>query len=420
MTDSRNDITNEQAVLPMDPQENNVCEDEINLIDYFLVLWKYKWFVLLGSILPTLIVGLVLFFMPNRYEITYVYDVQGNVRGDVRDGVRDGISGWDLNEKNFSVFVSSFYSEENSNKIINKLRKNRLNEYGELLSNSNGLLELLKFEPVPSYIDLSKVEITDPEQLEQFRKLTAQLLNVTIIGRSKIGRPKERLIKMASVVRENIEEVMPMYSIQREVINTINEYRAKMGDIEKSRFDIELDLKRNKAVLAKLKEIEVGVLDKTEDNVTLQFDVGSNSEYLPLKYQVQAAESQLIYLEKQIVMNEANYEYYKNLLALNEKLAEELTSNISSYYTIQQFHSYLTELVASYETKELKDYLASYIKGIENRISVSVPVLENPKIYSIAKGTAKKSGIVFVIALMISVFVAFLGEGLKKIQAQVS
>ena len=407
MTDSRNAITNEQPVLPMGPQEKNACEDEINLIDYFLVLWKYKWFVLLGSILPALIVGLALFFTPNRYEITYVYDVRGDVRGD--------ISGWDLNEKNYNIFVSSFYSEENSNKIINKLRENRLNEYAELLSNSNGLLGLVKFEPSPSYINLSKVEITDSEQLEQFRKLTAQLLNVTIVGRFK-----ERLLKIASVVRDDIEEVMPIYSIQREVINTINEYRAKMGNIEKSRFNVELDLKRNKAVFTKLKEIEVGVLDKTEDNVALQFDVGSKSTYLPLGYQIRAAEANIIKLEANIRENAEKYSYYKNLLALNEKLSAELEKSVPSYYTIQQFHSYLTELVASYETKELKDYLASYIKGIENRISVSVPVSENPKMHSISKGTVKKSGLVFVIALMLSAFAAFLSEGLKKNQVQAS
>ncbi len=58
--------------------------------------------------------------------------------------------------------------------------------------------------------------------------------------------------------------------------------------------------------------------------------------------------------------------------------------------------------------------MASYIKKIENRISVSAPVSKNPKIYSIAKGTIKKSAIVFAIASMLSVFAAFLLEGFKQ------
>jgi len=62
----------------------------------------------------------------------------------------------------------------------------------------------------------------------------------------------------------------------------------------------------------------------------------------------------------------------------------------------------------------LKGYLNSYIKRIKNGISVSAPVSENPKISSIAKGTAKKSTIVFAVALMMSVFAAFLLEGFKQ------
>ncbi len=125
-------------------------------------------------------------------------------------------------------------------------------------------------------------------------------------------------------------------------------------------------------------------------------------------------------LQGQINANTANYKYFEDLLALTERLAEELKSNISSYYTIQQYRSFLIKLIGDYEAEELKDDLASYIKKIDNRISVSVPISQTPKITSIAKGTVKKSAIVFVVALMISVFASFLLEGLKKIQVQAS
>ncbi|MBL7106022.1 MAG: hypothetical protein ISS77_00250, partial [Phycisphaerae bacterium] len=391
MADLKNNISSKPATCSNTQEDANIYEDEINLIDYFLVFWKRKWFIFLASVLPALIVGLVIFFLPRSYELTYVYDLddytRDEARYDTRDEARYDVGNWNLDEKSYNVFVSRFYSDENLNNIVSKLQENGYNEHAKSMTNAgsnlNGLQKLVKFEPVPSYIDLSKVKITDPEQLEQIRKLTAQLLNVTIIG-----RPKDRFIKMASVVRDNIEQVVPMYSIQREVINTINKYRAKMGDIEKSRFNIELNLKRNKAVLAKLEEIKVGVSDKTEDNVTLQFDVGGRSEYLPLGYQIRAAEAKIIEFEENIKINTGKYNYYKNLLALNEKLSAELAKSVSSYYTIQQYHSFLTELIGSCESEELKDYLASYIKAIENRISTSVPISENPKISPVAKGIA--------------------------------
>ena len=57
---------------------------------------------------------------------------------------------------------------------------------------------------------------------------------------------------------------------------------------------------------------------------------------------------------------------------------------------------------------------------MENRISASAPVTEKPNVWAVSKGTAKKSAIVFAIALMLSMFAAFLLEGLKKSQAQTS
>jgi len=43
-----------------------------------------------------------------------------------------------------------------------------------------------------------------------------------------------------------------------------------------------------------------------------------------------------------------------------------------------------------------------------------IPLVERPNVYLVAKGTVKKSAIVFVIALMLSVFAAFLLEGFKQ------
>ena len=415
MAELENGGTNKQVANSNVHEGANIYEDEINLIDYFLVFWKRKWFIFLASVLPPLIIGLVIFFLPKSYELTYVYDLDDYTR----DEARHDVGNWNLDEKSYNVFVSRFYSDENLNNIASKFQENGYNELAKSMTNAgsnlNGLQKLVKFKPVPSYVDLSKAKVTDPEQLEQIRKLTAQLLNVTIVG-----RPKNKLLKIASVVRDNIEQVVPIYSIQWQIINTVNGYRSKMGGIERSKFNIELNLKRNKAVLAKLKEIKVEVSAKSENNVTLQFDVGGRSEYLPLGYQIRAAEAKIIELEESIRENTEKYNYYKNLLDLNEKLSAELEKSAPSYYTIQQYHLFLTKLIVDYESEELKDYLASYIKAIENRISTSVPISENPKISSVAKGTAKKSGIAFVIALMISVFAAFLLEGLKNSRAQTS
>jgi len=423
MASSENDASNKQAAGNDVHEETHTYEDEINLIDYFIVLWKRKWLILVFSILPTLVVGLTLFFLPRSYEVTYVYDVRDDVSKDVRENVRDDVSNdvsnWNLDEKNYDVLISRFYSEENLSKIIDKLRENGLDEYAELVGKAENSLDdlkdLLKFKPLPAYIDLSKAKITDPRQLQQIRKLTAQLLDVTIVG-----KPKEDLPKIASVIRENLENVIPVYMVQEQLSADMRTYKTGMADIESNRFSVELTLKTRRSALEKLKSIKTRTPDKIESDVTLQFNVGGRIEYVPLGYQIQAVESKIVELEEQVEINKGQYSYYKDLLALSEKLSAGLKSSISSYYTIQQFHSLLTKLIDNYKTEELKDYLASYIKRIENRISASVPITENPKISLVARGTTKKIAIVFAIALMLSVFAVFLLEGLKKSQAQAS
>ncbi len=125
MTSSENGGSDKRDIGSNVHEEARIYEDEINLIDYFRVLWKRKWLILLGSIIPTLIVGLIIFFLPRDYTITYTYDVKDQYRdqhGDryrdqFRDQLRDqfkdqfkdqttvGVSNWSLNEKNYRMLL---------------------------------------------------------------------------------------------------------------------------------------------------------------------------------------------------------------------------------------------------------------------------------------------------------------------------
>ena len=390
-------------------------EDEINLMDYFMVIWKRKWFILVGSIVPVLITGLIIYFLPRDYTVTYTYDVKNQttmVKDQTKDKPAMDVSNWNLNEKNYDVLVSRFYSKENLDRIVNKLQQNDLNKYAELINNARGekeLDKLLVFEVLPPFIDIAKTKETDSAKLEELRLLEAQLLNITIITSSE-----KDIYKISSVIRKNFETMIPIYHVADQLNVSINKIRTEMAIIQENKFLLELNLGKNKNILTKLKDIKTETLNKPESDIRLQFDVGGRSEYLPIEYQVQTAESRIIQIEETIKNNEKKYEYYKSLLSLNQKLLIEVKSKALSHDTMQQFHSFLFKSAKKIKKEELKDYLNSYIKKIENRIAVNIPVIENPKVYPVAKGTVKKSAIVFAIALMISVFAAFLLEGLKK------
>jgi hypothetical protein len=419
MAGSENDGSNRQATGNDVQKEANIYEDEINLIDYFLVLWRRKWFIFLASVLPALVVGLAMFLLPRDYKIAFTYNMG-------------------LDEKGFKVLEDTFYSTENLEKLAEKLQASGFNGYAKRIAEvgtDEGLKGFVSFEISLSYfeaIEPSKAKNLD--ELQKFQEAKGSLLAMHVGTQSK-----ENIQEVASVCRNNFEQIMPLYSEREELNNKIISFKEKMAGIEEARYTLNLELERKKSTLEKLKNSGSEGLDKLPSDIVLQFnieplkakdldelqkfqDVGNNSAYLPLPYQIQAAETQIINLEEQIRANSENYDYYAQLLKLNEKLFSYVKKALHSYCTREQFHSFLTNTLAEYNenNQQLLDYLKAYIKRIENKIANVIPLVERPKVYHVAKGTVKKSAIVFAVGLMMSVFAAFLLEGLKKSQAQAS
>ncbi|MBU1261337.1 MAG: hypothetical protein KKI18_09125 [Planctomycetes bacterium] len=377
-------------------REANTYEDEINLIDYFLVLWKRKWFILLASVLPALVVGLAMFLGPRDYKTTYLYDA--NLSGD-----------------EYRMLLDRFYCEENLGKIVAGLKEKGLEKYAQQITGAQqigNLEKLVNLEVLPSFFGSASTKIEDLQKIQQVKG--------TLLVMAIMGTPQKDMYTISSIMRDDFEKVIPIYSVKDELTNNIEAIKTSMAKIEGDRFGIGLELERKKATLEKLKNLKPEDSGNIQSNITLQFNMDASSAYLPLAYRIQAVDSQIINLEESIRANEERYNYYKGLLTVNERLFDEVKSKMPLYYTIQKFHSFLDNIVKDYKDKELIDYLSAYIKSIENKMANTVPLIEKPKVYPIAKGTVKKSGIVFVVAFMIAVFVAFLREGLEKNKTKLS
>jgi hypothetical protein len=373
---------------------------EVNLSDYWSVLCKHKLFIVLATLLPTLIAGMALFIYPRDYKITYVYDVS------------DDASISNLDEKKFDVLCSRFYSENNLNKIFQELQKNKLNKPTEQLEKSftDKGQNFVKLEVSPPFLDISKLKLNDHDQINNLRSINASLISMTITT-----KPKETLLKTAVIVKHNFEKVISLYLIRNELWSGIREYKSNGAEIEGRKFKLHLAVTKDCEKLSELRKIKTEAgLNQKDSSISLQFNVGNKSEYLPLPYQVQALESKIVENRTQLKYDEANYNYYSSILELNATILSELNDKLASdnsLYTTDMFNSYLTNLGSKYEKIELKDYLASYTKRIENLISATVPVSENPGVIAIAKGTTKKTMIVLAVSLLLSTFVTFLRQG---------
>lgn len=338
MARSHNDIPNSQPVPENVRREVNTCDDEITLVDYVRVLWKRKCLILLGSVLPALAFGLVIFSLPRDYKVTYTYDMG-------------------LNEKEYKTLLDKFYSGENLERVISKLEENGLNKYaGRIAQATVDELKgkLVGFEVSPSFFEtMETLKTADVKDIEDIQRARGTLL-VMIIR----GRPQKDMATISSIVRNNFEKIIPMYSVKQRLNTTIIGLKSDMAAIEENRYTLELDLAKKRAILTKLKGLRPEDSSQIASDIILQFEnVGSNSAYLPLAYQVQAVESTIIDLEENIKANEQKYGYYSSLLSLNQRLFDEVKKAESPYYTIQQYHPFLTSILNDYEDKELVDYL---------------------------------------------------------------
>ncbi|MCD6392509.1 MAG: hypothetical protein J7M40_03280, partial [Planctomycetes bacterium] len=75
MTAIKKDDSARNESMPNAAQDVAFCgeADEIDLWNYFGVVWRHKYLIIAGSILPTLVIGLILFSGTRQYKLTYTY-----------------------------------------------------------------------------------------------------------------------------------------------------------------------------------------------------------------------------------------------------------------------------------------------------------------------------------------------------------
>ena len=372
-------------------KKDNKYEDEINLMDFLGIFYKRKSFIFFGSLLPALLVGLILFFCPKVYKVTYTYDIGQNIIDcmlleklsdkEEFDNLKTILQNSELSEKEQTILIESFYGTENLNKLAIKLKENDYNKYAQ---------------------EISKEKIQLGFQ--------NSLLNITIVDGYQ-----EELKKISTIVKNNLEAYLSMYFKTKELNNNIVLLQADMTLIERDTFNLEMELERKKAILNKLRTINSSDSNNTSQNIVLHLDnIRSNSEFLPWEYQIRAIDANIIYIEETLLSNQKKYNYYNTLKSLSENLLENIKNNASSFNTAQEFSVFITGTISNYAKTELNDYVNAYIQKIGNIIYSNTPLVEEPEISQIPRGIVKKSVVVCTVLLMITTLIAFLKEAVRK------
>jgi hypothetical protein len=365
MSDLKNGIPNSSRTL-----------DDVDVIDYIVVLWKYKWFILLFTMLPVLGATAYLKFLPRHVAINYTY--MGS-----------------LNADKIEILRTFFYNSENINKIVGRFKANNLESFSESIStitSENGF---------DKYITFKLQNLNGPNDNDYLLEM-------------KVRCKSENIRQIAAIYRENFEKVVPLYFEKERLTKNILNVRNKMAEIKDVIFLTDLQLERKKTSLDDLRKIVNTDSNKLNGNFVMQFNTLDSKVSLPAFYQVQATETQIVNLNEEIRANKEMLGYYSNILKINQNLLDHISSKLATYYTIEEYYSFLKSQAEKYKEPELIDYIESSERKIENVMTGNVPFIENPIVYIEGKGTVKKAGLVFLTAFILAILAAFLKEGFKN------
>ena len=132
----------------------------------------------------------------------------------------------------------------------------------------------------------------------------------------------------------------------------------------------------------------------------------NNRELLPWSYQMRAIQAKIIDLQQSLTAGQQRYEYYVRIVDLNTKLLDKVEQSLLKSYTIQELVGFLRQELEQYKDAGVADHLRSCIRKTQNRILINTRAGEKPIIYPVAKGTIHSGIVAFVVALMMTSFIA--------------
>ncbi len=359
---------------------------------YIRILWKRRWLVGLGSVLPALVLAGAVHFQTRTYKVSFVYERL-------------------LTENEYNVLLRRFYSSENLGKIAGVLRQKGLADYASQFDKAQAeevLQQLVGFKVFPAYP--KRLQTTDPLVSERIGAFQARLLYVDIAGDS---RPNTEVI--SDVITANIENVLPIYDVRTDLKDAIRQAQMQVMDIEDRRFTMSVDLQQEQAKLTAMKKIEDdsaaagGSLNAVgpQSGIVLQVtNDPNNRELLPWSYQMRSIQAKIIDLQQGLAAGQQRYEYYVRIADLNTRLLDKVEQSLLKSYTIQEFVGFLRQELDQYKDGGVTDYLRSCIRKTQNRILINTRAGEKPIIYPVGKGTINSGVVAFIVSLMMTSFVA--------------
>ena len=395
------------------PQNYPPYEDEINLIDYLRVLWKWKWLIIAGTLICAIIAAVISFQMPKIYRIATV--------------IEPGIIGLDksgnyiyMNSQNISGKINEGVYNESIKKLLNiDPSKTNLEFKADVgkFTNQIRISAECKQKDVDLGLEASRKLITiisdDYEKVVEQRKNDYDM---------QIAAKKNQISRIETQGRKDIDEqILPK---QNEIKKTEMQWRRatdkqvalKLNNIERKRNQIKLQQQILEAARQRIKELELDakkIKNNTEKiikqrDVLLKDNRAKDALFLLLyATTIQQNETYSTRLSNQIYSLKANVQ-------AKEANIEELKLDTGFITTeIEELKLYRTEGLQG----EIDDITTQINALTSEKGNISnIRVIQNPEVSSMPVKSKKKQIVLLsvVVGLFFMIFLAFFIEYIKN------
>ncbi len=377
-------------------QINRQSPDEketVDILRYAAVVWKHRLLVLAGLVIG--LAGAIVFYLnaPDEFSMTYQY---ANER---------------LRPKEFRNLTARFYSAPNLQWFGHRLQERQMPDLALAMihasvdkSGSRGPVRL-EVWPKTGEVESGR---SSTDEIQKMVQSSSELLLVQVSADSK-----EKVAALGEIVRENMENVLVLHDIINALLQAVSETRSRMAEVEENRFTRDLALSRQKSTLERLKQLEqLPTVDGGA--IALQFSLVGQTEFLPLSFHISSTEKNIVELEEQARWDAQTYEYHRNLLGVQNDLLGAATSVLQSSRSPEEFVRYVSQEAQDQPTAEIRDYLAAYMKRLENRVSTRAPVTELPSVRRTTAGRLRTMGVIMSACLIAFIGAAFVAEAVGQ------
>ena len=384
-------MTNQESKQQQYPQNYPPYEDEINLIDYLRVLWKWKWLIIAGTLICAVAAAVISFQMPKIYEISTV--------------IEPGIIG---------VTNSGNYTYMNSKNISGKINEGAYNKSIKKLLNIHPSKTNLEFQAdVGKFTNQIKISAECKEKdvdlgLEASKKLIAIISDdyKKVVEQRKNDYDKQIAAKKNQISKIETQE---RKDIDKQVTLKLNNIKRKRNQIKLQQEILEITRQRIKELKLEAKKNKDNTEKIVKQREILLKDNRAKDALFLLLYAttIQQNEAYSIRLSNQIYNLRAN---------IHDKEAniEELKVDTGFIATeIEELKLYRAEGLPV-EIDNIKEQIRVLTSGKEN-IS-NIKVIQNPEVSSVPVKSKKKQIVLLsvVVGLFFMIFLAFFIEYIKN------